>query len=246
MFIISHFILDQTKMLNIDHISSYAITIGMIVYASIYLYLLFYNNDYLSIFNKFIIYIIGIDLLLSTFYYFNSSNSKNTHFSNNKLTSQNDENYFADMESYSSTDIDTHSELESDFEVNEEHSINDENEDSINNESEHSVEDDNILDENLNVNDPTITPQNSHSDLDHHDVSLKPNVETLQDTHPLDVSLQQNVETVQDVNQPYEEIKLPLTEMYYDQDTASSIKNINVDNYTIKKRKGRKPSPKLN
>jgi hypothetical protein len=235
MFIISHFILDQTKMLNIDHISSYAITIGMIVYASIYLYLLFYNNDYLSIFNKFIIYIIGIDLLLSTFYYFNSSNSKNTHFSN---TSQNDENYFADMESYSSTDIDTHSELESDFEVNEEHSINDE--------SEHSVEDDNILDENLNVNDPTITPQNSHSELNPIDVSLQPNLETLQDTHPLDVSLQQNVETVQDVNQPYEEIKLPLTEMYYDQETASSIKNINVDNYTIKKRKGRKPSPKLN
>jgi hypothetical protein len=38
--------------------------------------MLFYNNDYLSLFNKFIIYIIGIDLLLSTFYFFNTSKSQ--------------------------------------------------------------------------------------------------------------------------------------------------------------------------
>lgn len=73
MFVISQFVLHKSNMCKFDNISTYAIASGLIVYASIYLYLLFYNNDYVSLFNKFVIYIIGIDLLLSTFYYFNTS-----------------------------------------------------------------------------------------------------------------------------------------------------------------------------
>jgi hypothetical protein len=37
--------------------------------------MLFYNEEYLNIFNKFIIYILIIDLLLSTFYYFSIQDS---------------------------------------------------------------------------------------------------------------------------------------------------------------------------
>lgn len=72
MFIISQYILQKSNVCNPDNISTYAIATGLIIYASIYLYLLYYNDEFLYLFNKFIIYIIGIDLLLSTFYYFSS------------------------------------------------------------------------------------------------------------------------------------------------------------------------------
>jgi hypothetical protein len=75
MFIISQYLLYQTKMCNFDNISTYAIGSGVIIYAAIYLYLLFNNTEYLSLFNKFVIYIISIDLLLSTFFYFNTEKS---------------------------------------------------------------------------------------------------------------------------------------------------------------------------
>lgn len=72
MFVISQFLLKTSKTCsNINQVSTYSIAIGLILYASIYLYLLFYNDAYLGIFNKFIIYVIIVDLLLSTFYYFN-------------------------------------------------------------------------------------------------------------------------------------------------------------------------------
>jgi hypothetical protein len=52
-----------------NKISTYSIISGLAVYASLYLYILFYKNDYLGIFNKFIIYIITADLLISTMYH---------------------------------------------------------------------------------------------------------------------------------------------------------------------------------
>ena len=76
MFIISQYLLNISGTCkNINQISTYSIITGLILYASIYLYLLFYNDEYLSIFNKFLIYIIVVDLLLSTFYYFNLQKS---------------------------------------------------------------------------------------------------------------------------------------------------------------------------
>ena len=66
--------LHKSKLCSSDNISTYSIAVGLIIYSSIYLYVLYYNNDFLFIFNKFIIFIIGIDLLLSTFYHFNNEN----------------------------------------------------------------------------------------------------------------------------------------------------------------------------
>lgn len=77
MFILSQYILKQVNICNMNDITTYSIAIGLIIYTSIYLYLLFYNDEYLSIFNKFIIYIIAIDLLLSTFYYLNNDSNTN-------------------------------------------------------------------------------------------------------------------------------------------------------------------------
>lgn len=71
MFVVSQFILNKSGMCqNTQQTSTYSVALGLILYSSIYLYILFYNNQYLDIFNKFISYIVVIDLLLSAFYYF--------------------------------------------------------------------------------------------------------------------------------------------------------------------------------
>lgn len=91
MFIISQVILKNLNICKHNNVSTYSIATGLVVYASIYLYLLYNNNDFLYLFNKFIIYIIGIDLLLSTFYHISNDkvkennsdlNSDNTNDSN--------------------------------------------------------------------------------------------------------------------------------------------------------------------
>lgn len=85
MFIISQYLLHKSKLCNSDNISTYSIAVGLIIYSSIYLYFLYYNNDFLFIFNKFIIFIIGIDLLLSTFYHFNNENIQKLNNDNDDL-----------------------------------------------------------------------------------------------------------------------------------------------------------------
>lgn len=70
MFVISQFILQYMKVCPSSSLPSYSIALGIIIYAALYLYLLFYSNDLMYIYNKFIIYIVSIDLLLSTFLYF--------------------------------------------------------------------------------------------------------------------------------------------------------------------------------
>lgn len=85
MFIISQYLLHKSKLCSSDNISTYSIAVGLIIYSSIYLYLLYYNNDFLFIFNKFIIFIIGIDLLLSTFYHFNNENIQKLNNTNHDL-----------------------------------------------------------------------------------------------------------------------------------------------------------------
>ena len=106
MFVISQYLLNLSGTCkNINQISTYSIITGLILYASIYLYLLFYNNEYLNIFNKFIIYIIVIDLLLSTFYYFNIQ--KSFKYSNNNSV---------DIETYKDKQDNQNKQAESDLE----------------------------------------------------------------------------------------------------------------------------------
>jgi hypothetical protein len=69
MFIASQIALKNLKICKESSITSYSLVIGLVTYAIIYFYILFYNPDLLSVFNNFIIYIIGIDILLSAFYY---------------------------------------------------------------------------------------------------------------------------------------------------------------------------------
>ena len=57
--------LKYSKLCRVQDITGYSIGIGLVLYASIYMYFLFYSPESLGIFNKFIVFIISIDLLLS-------------------------------------------------------------------------------------------------------------------------------------------------------------------------------------
>lgn len=128
MFAISQVLLNTTGAFkNINQISTYSIITGLVLYASIYLYLLFYNEEYVNIFNKFVIYVIMIDLLLSIFYYFNikKSQSQNKILAENPLgedvdeTEGSSEGDVEDLESTESDDVNFEGDVEDavDFDV---------------------------------------------------------------------------------------------------------------------------------
>lgn len=106
MFLISQYLINTSGTCKTNNqISIYSIIIGVILYTSIYLYLLFYNDEYLTIFNKYLIYIILIDLILSTFYYFTLQKDTQTHpfeyiENNSEYCSDSD----SDSEAYTDTD----------------------------------------------------------------------------------------------------------------------------------------------
>lgn len=69
MFIISQYFLSKSSVCYPSSVQIYSIALGIILYAAFYMYIMFYNNQYLGIFNKYIIYIVGADLLLSSVYF---------------------------------------------------------------------------------------------------------------------------------------------------------------------------------
>jgi hypothetical protein len=71
MFIISQILLHKSNICKHTSIPSYSIAIGIVIYAIIYLYILFSHDEYLELFNNFSVYVISVDLLLSTVYFFN-------------------------------------------------------------------------------------------------------------------------------------------------------------------------------
>lgn len=135
MFIISQYLLNLSGTCkNINQISTYSIIIGLVLYASIYLYLLFYNNENITIFNKFIIYIITIDLLLSTFYYFNLK--KSFKYQHNNY--ENIENYSKKIKQSDVESVDES--LEETEEETEEEKETEENEQEVDQEVDQEVE----------------------------------------------------------------------------------------------------------
>jgi len=122
MFIISQYLLNNLSTTDLEYTSIYAIGIGLVVYACIYLYFLFYNEEFLSIFNKFIIYIIGIDLLLSSFYY---ARNKNSLEYNQVENSDNiSDNISDETVSVDEVDIDDDIEVDIDENILDEHQFN--------------------------------------------------------------------------------------------------------------------------
>lgn len=222
MFVISQFALHKSNMCKFNNISTYAIASGLIVYASIYLYLLFYNNDYVALFNKFIIYIIGIDLLLSTFYYFNTSKKTQTHDLNFEqmpnvelLNLSNDANINSDEESISNDDDDEESEFEVETEDCEMEEINHQE----------------TLEENENTNQLQTVDTEQFQTV---------NTEQLQETL-------EKINSEQSSQEIQQNIELSLQQNTNISEVTESTKMIseNVDlesEQVIKKRRGRKPN----
>lgn len=77
MFVITQFLLRKSNVCKHASTPMYSIALGLVIYASIYLYLLFRKNDYIYIFNKIIIYVVGLDLLASFLYFKTDASSKN-------------------------------------------------------------------------------------------------------------------------------------------------------------------------
>ena len=232
MFVISQFVLHKSNMCKFDNISTYAIASGLIVYASIYLYLLFYNNDYVSLFNKFIIYIIGIDLLLSTFYYFNTSKKQQpqTYDLNFEqipnvelLNISNDVNINSDDDESISNDE------ESDFEVETEdcemEQIN--NTEQNNNTEQETVAGQETLDENINTDQfQTVDTEQLQETLE------KINSEQLQET----------LEKINSEQLP-QQIEQPVQLDEPTQINLSETKSLDLESeQVVKKRRGRKPN----
>lgn len=89
MFIISQYLLKKSKLIpDIVTISTYSSVIGLIIYASLYIYFLIYNKEILPFFNKIIIYIVGIDLLLSIIYFYKLKNENENETCLNKISYQ--------------------------------------------------------------------------------------------------------------------------------------------------------------
>jgi hypothetical protein len=224
MFVISQFALHKSNMCKFNNISTYAIASGLIVYASIYLYLLFYNNDYVSLFNKFIIYIIGIDLLLSTFYYFNTSKKTQTQAQTHDLNFEqmpnvellnlsNDININSDEESISNDDDDE----ESDFEV--------EGTDDYDMEEITKTE---ILEENVNTN--TNTEQLQTVDTEQLQETLE-KINSEESNQEVQQNVQLSLQNDTNIGEVTDSTKIKLSE------------NVDLESeQVVKKKRGRKPN----
>lgn len=71
MFALSLYTINKTNLgKTVSQKVMYGIALGLILYSSIYVYLLFYNESLLTLVNQFIIYILIADLTVSLFYYY--------------------------------------------------------------------------------------------------------------------------------------------------------------------------------
>jgi hypothetical protein len=200
MFIVSQYLLHKTNVCSTDNISTYAIASGLVIYASIYLYLLFYNNEYLSLFNKFIIYIIGIDLLLSTFYVFNSTKPNSLQIESNHpnvyVINQNEQNESDSDSLNDENDEDSDFEVESDDQIDIEmetidpihtHEINQEENNQEENTEQENTEQENNQKENT---EQEITQNETTNELQQNEVQEQKNDQSQVSVNDIEKSLE--------------------------------------------------------
>lgn len=109
MFIISQYILKQSNVVpDLMTMTTYSIVSGIVIYASLYAYILLYHKSLLPFFNKIIAYVVGVDVLLSMIYYYTIMNSQKSTIPDDKV------NDVVDNESGSYTDSDAGSDADSD------------------------------------------------------------------------------------------------------------------------------------
>ncbi len=100
MFLLSNFMLKQTGSIKSSSaIATYSIAIGLVIYAALYLYVLFYHQEKLAMFNTILIYVVSIDLLLSSAVY------------NKEMTDKSESESESESEMESNLNVDTDNEL---------------------------------------------------------------------------------------------------------------------------------------
>lgn len=118
MFIASQLALKKLDLCKESSITSYSLVIGLVTYAIIYFYILFYKPDLMSLFNNFIIYIIGLDMLLATFYYTIGTKEHSNSQPENELGSDTESDLELDLieNITDADDIDIENDIEDDIE----------------------------------------------------------------------------------------------------------------------------------
>lgn len=89
MFVLSQYLLNKFSHLPHNLQITYSVSIGMILYTSLYLYILYYHGEYLDVFHKFLIYIIMIDLVLSILYGYIFKQNKEEYDENDDIEDYN-------------------------------------------------------------------------------------------------------------------------------------------------------------
>lgn len=105
MFLVAQLILKKLRVCKPDTIPIYSIVVGLVFYATIFLYLLYKESEYASFFNKFAIYIIGTDLLLSALVHYSTNTNTNTN-SFNMQNNESDNDTASDDDDDGDGDID--------------------------------------------------------------------------------------------------------------------------------------------
>lgn len=227
MFILSQYILKNIKICNFTDITSYSIAIGLIIYTSIYLYLLFNNNELLSIFNKFIIYIISIDLLLSSFYYLNSEKQQHLETINSeniKLIDDTDSYNNVDTE----TDIDTESDINTETEIYTENDIDTETD--IKDDIEDDIQDD--------IQDVTEIETNNQGKDENNIPSQDINIEV----YPIQQNESQKIQEVSENIDIDNDTNIILSKDNSTLDLENSTLDLENSSLPVKKKRGRKPN----
>jgi hypothetical protein len=227
MFIISQISLDKLHICEHENISTYSIVIGLVIYGAIYLYFLFYNSEYINLFNKFVIYIVGIDLLLSTFYHLNTS-KKVLEENQPLLNNATNDVYDADVEE----DVDTETSDNINRELIEYTDEIVENTDEI---VENTIENTDEIVENTIENTDEIVEIDIHQDFS----NVNSNNE-IQDLH----DLEEKVETKIDMSE-----NITVTENVIESVTENVTENRELENVVEvipkKKKRGRKPKAQV-
>jgi hypothetical protein len=160
MFAISQLILSNTNFVK-NNLQSYSIIIGLVLYASVYLYLLYSNHHYLTFYNNFIVYIVLIDLLIAGFMFYKRAKTDKLDISNTDLV-----NFLTTKDDYDNVESDTDSETNTESDADTEHEDN-------NDDDEHDVKNDETEKEELNSEIPEKHDKYEESELNYEEENYK-------------------------------------------------------------------------
>lgn len=112
MFLLSNFMLKQMGSIKSSSaIATYSIAIGLVIYAALYVYVLFYHHNQLAMFNTILIYVVSIDLLLSSALYNKQILDKNESESESESENENESEIDIETESINDLNVDSDDEL---------------------------------------------------------------------------------------------------------------------------------------